>query len=82
MVEIEDSTTCIYTSIRLLNVLRSHGACRDTTGGCRAFVVLHAVVGVNEQHLSVSGNYFFVKARDRDKFTGACRLSGKLGVRR
>lgn len=51
MVEIEGSTTCIYMSIRLLNVLGKRGVCGDTTRGCRAFVVLH--VGVNEQHFNI-----------------------------
>jgi hypothetical protein len=50
MVEIEGSTTCIYMSIRLLNVLGNRGVCGDTTRGFRAFVVLHAVIGVNDQH--------------------------------
>jgi hypothetical protein len=63
MVEIEGPTSCIYMSIRLLNVLGNCGVCRDTTRGCRAFVVLHAVVGVNEQHFNTSGNYFCQTAR-------------------
>ena len=46
MVEIECSTTCIYMRIRMVNVLGNRGVCRDTTGGTRAFVVFHAVVGV------------------------------------
>ena len=62
MVEIEGSTTWIYMSIRLLNVFRNDGACRDTTGGCRTFVVLHAVIGVNDQHFNTSGNHFLSSA--------------------
>jgi hypothetical protein len=51
MVEIEGSTTCVYMRIRLLNVLGNRGVCRDTTRGCREFVVFHAVGGDNDQHL-------------------------------
>jgi hypothetical protein len=50
MVEIEDSTTCIYMGIRLLSVLGNSRVCRDSTRGRGAFVVLHAMVGVNGQH--------------------------------
>jgi len=49
MVEIEGSISCIYMSIRVLNVLVNAGVCRDTTRGRRAIVDLHAVVGVNWQ---------------------------------
>ncbi len=56
MVEIEGPTNCIYMNIRLLSVLRNCGVCRDATRGRRAFVVLHAVVGVKDQHYSASGN--------------------------
>jgi hypothetical protein len=54
MVEIEDPTSCICMSIRLSNVLGNCGVGRDTTRGCRAFVVLHAVVGVSDQHFTAT----------------------------
>jgi hypothetical protein len=54
MVKIEGSTTCICMRIRLLNVLRDCGVCRDTTRGCRAFVVLHSVVGVNDEQFTAT----------------------------
>jgi len=53
MVEIKDSTTM---GIGLLSVLRNSGVCRDTTRGRGAFVVLHAMVGVNGRHYTLSGH--------------------------
>jgi hypothetical protein len=75
MVEIEGSTTCIYTSIRLLNVLGNRGVCRDTTRGCRALVVLHAVVGVNDSACQYERQLLFCQAHDRYMFTGACPVN-------
>ena len=62
MVEIEGSISCMYMSIRVLSVLVKAGVCRDTTRGCRAIVDLHAMVGVNWQHLkSVDGRDMFTR---------------------